>query len=705
MARLLRRIGRDHDQRLVRQWPERNFARTGRNLETATDSRSRLINDAVRAWELLLRGQAREAAALLRSVSDAARGTPSLFDAQFSWAVHNTLAVAYLRLGEQENCVHHHRPQSCLLPIQGSGVHGQREGSRLAARELRLILRESPRDLTSRWLLNVAAMTLGEHPHGLPPEQVVPLSVFDSEGPMGRFEDVATTRGLVAPGLQGGSVMEDFDGDGDVDVMASSYGLDPERDQLRYFRNEGAAGFSDRTAEAGLLGLPGGSNLAQADYDNDGDVDVVVVRGGWVLGALGQQPPSLLRNDGRGRFVDRTEAAGLMFLHPSQAAAWGDYDNDGWLDLFVGLESSRVPTLEVPIYHAITQTPLRPSRLYRNNRNGTFTDVASAAGLAVTGYVKGAAWGDYDNDGRLDLVVAQLYGPTLLFRNTGPDRRGRWRFVEAEALEPRRGMLTWFWDYDNDGWLDLFVTGYSAQAGAYAAGQVAASYLGQPVTVERARLFHNRQGRFEDVTAETRLDRILFGIGGNFGDLDNDGWPDLYVSTGAPDFRALMPNRMFRSDGGRVFQDVTTAAGVGHLQKGGGVSFGDVDGDGDQDVYLVVGGEYPGDGFLDAFFLNPGSTNRWLTLRLQGVRSNRSAIGARVAVRVATPAGPREVHAVVGSGGSFGASTLQQEMGLGAATAVEAVTVRWPSGLRERFDGVAMDAVATLKEGGGHTIP
>jgi hypothetical protein len=705
MVQRLARLGRDHDRRLVAQRPERTLVRNARNLEGASDYRSRLIHDVRRAYDLLLLGQAREAAALLQSASDALRADPRLVNPQFTWTVRQYLAVAYLRQGEQENCVHHHQPQSCLLPIAAAGVHGQREGSRLASRELRALLEENPGDLTARWLLNVAAMTLGEHPGGLPPAQVIPLSVFDSQGPMGRFQDVATERGLVAPGLQGGSVLEDFDGDGDVDVMASSYGLDPERDQLRYFRNEGQGRFSDRTAEAGLLGLAGGSNLAQADYDNDGDVDVMVVRGGGVLDALGQQPPSLLRNDGRGRFVDRTEAAGLLFLHPAQAVAWGDYDNDGWLDLFVGLESSRVPTLEVPIYYPIAQTPLRPSRLYRNNRNGTFTDVAASAGLSVTGYVKGAAWGDYDNDGRLDLALAQLYGPTLLFRNTGPDRRGRWRFVQAEALEPRQGLLTWFWDYDNDGWLDLFVSGYTPEAAAYASGQVAASYLGQPVTVERARLFHNVRGRFEDVTAEAGLDGILFGMGGAFGDLDNDGWPDLYVSTGAADFRALMPNRMFRNAGGRAFQDVTTAAGVGHLQKGGAVSFGDVDGDGDQDVYLVVGGEYPGDGFLDAFFVNPGSAHRWVTLRLRGVRSNRSAIGARVAVRVATAEGPREVQAVVGSGGSFGASTLQQEMGLGDARAIESVTVRWPSGLQERFTGLALDSVAEIKEGSGTALP
>ena len=699
MAERLLRIGRDHDRRLVAQRPEPTLARTARHVTAPRDLRSRLVLDASRAYDLLLLGQAREAAALLQGVKDAALANPRLLDPQFVWVVRSYLAVAYLRAGEQDNCVQMHQPQSCLLPIRGGGVHAAAEGSRLAFREYGDILRENPGDLTARWLLNVAAMTLGEHPQSVPPPLLIPDSVFDSEGPMPRFEEAAGARGIQAPGLAGGSVMEDFDGDGDVDILAASYGLDPGRDQLRYFRNEGGGRFSDRTAEAGLLGLVGGSNLVQADYDNDGDVDVLVLRGAGVQGDLGLQPPSLLRNDGHGRFVDRTEAARLLFLHPSQGAAWGDYDNDGWLDLFVGLQSSQVPSFEIPLYRAFTPTPLRASRLFHNNRNGTFTDVARQAGLDVVAYVKGAAWGDVDNDGRLDLAITQGYGPTMLFHNRGPDARGRWRFTADEGLEPRRSQAAWFWDYDNDGWQDLFVTGSPTAGAAWAAGQVAAAYLGQPVTTERARLFHNENGHLVDVTAEARLDRILFGIGGNFGDLDNDGWVDIYVTTGAADYRALMPNRMFRNAGGRTFQDVTTAAGVGHLQKGAAVSMGDVDGDGDLDVYAVVGGEYPGDGFLDALFLNPGNANHWVTLRLVGVRSNRSAIGARIALRVATPAGPREIHRVVGSGGSFGASTLQQEIGLGQATAIEGLSIRWPSGLTEQIRDVPLDSVLAIREG------
>src|SRR5262249_8750510 len=144
-------------------------------------------------------------------------------------------------------------------------------------------------------------------------------------------------------------------------------------------------------------------------------------------------------------------------------------------------------------------------------------------------------------------------------------------------------------------------------------------------TAEVPRLYRNEGGRFTDVTQAVRLNKVLYAMGGNFGDLDNDGWPDIYLGTGGPDYRALMPKRMFRNAEGRTFQDVTTSGGVGHLQKGGAIAFGDVNNDGAQDIYAVMGGEFPGDTAHRALFINPGFANHWLTLRLEGVQSNRSA--------------------------------------------------------------------------------
>jgi hypothetical protein len=322
--------------------------------------------------------------------------------------------------------------------------------------------------------------------------------------------------------------------------------------------------------------------------------------------------------------------------------------------------------------------------------------------VAVVGLVKGVVWGDYDNDGRLDLFVTRLQAdqPNRLFRNEGPGEDGTWSFrdraAEAGVQGPPVSFPTWFFDYDNDGWLDLFVAGFSGTL-----GDVALEYLGRPHGDQLPRLYRNNgDGTFADVTRVARVDKIMWAMGSNYGDLDNDGWLDFYVGTGAPDYRALMPNRMFRNAGGAFFQDVTASGGFGNLQKGHGVAFGDIDGDGDQDIYQVVGGAYEGDTFQNALFLNPGHGNSWVTLRLEGVASNRAAIGARIMMRVATPAGDREIHATVGSGGSFGGSSLQQEVGLGTATAIRTLTITWPAtGQTDTYEDIGVNRVYRIREG------
>ncbi len=607
-------------------------------------------------------------------------------------AVRYSLAIAYLRLGEQENCVAHHGIDSCLFPIAGAGVHVAPNGSQSAMEQLLWLLERDPENCSLRWLLNLAAMTLGTHPDSVPEAWRIDISRFDSEHPMERFVDVATPAGLDTVGLAGGACMEDFDGDGNLDIVASSWGL---RDNVRFFHSRGDGTFEDRTEAAGLTGITGGLNTVHADYDNDGDIDLLVLRGAW-LGIAGHHPNSLLRNNGSGVFTDVTEEAGLLSEHPTQTAAWADFDLDGDLDLFIGNESSG--------------TELHPSELYQNQGDGTFTDIASAAGVAHIGFVKGVTWGDIDNDGRPDLYISTMASPNALYRNGGADpESGQWRFVDvtkqAGVGEPILSFATWFWDYDNDGHLDLLACSYGSFEES-TLELVALDYLGLPHTDECFRLYRNRgDGTFTNVTKEAGLFRAAMTMGANFGDLDNDGFQDAYFGTGQPDLGTLIPNRMFRNDGGKRFQEVTTAGGFGHLQKGHGIAFGDIDHDGDQDVFAVMGGAYEGDTYANVLFRNPGNDHHWVTLRLSGTRSNADAIGARVRIDVATEAGTRSIHRVVTTGGSFGASSLQLEVGLGTATAIERVVVIWPVSGEQIFTGVALDRPFRLVEGSDAPVP
>ena len=705
MVATLSKLGRGFDGRLVAQQPDLDLARYLRHVHSPRDSRSRLLLEAGEGYSLLVHGDAAGAEQRFREVKQGIGREPSLADDhQLYRLVREYLAIACLRRGEQDNCVMHHTSQSCLLPIRGTGMHSAQSGARDALVEYRELLSESPGNMTDRWLYNVAAMALGQYPDSVPQAWRIDPKVFAPEDSMGRFLDVAPALGLATSGLGGGCVLEDFDGDGYIDVMTSSFGLDPDRDQLRYYHNDANGQFSDRTTAAGLDGLVGGVNLVQGDFDNDGHPDVFVMRGGGLLGQLGRQPSSLLRNRGDGTFEDVTERSGLLFFAPTATAAWADVDNDGWLDLFVGIQSSELASFDLPLYQSIEPAQMIPCKLFHNNRDGTFTDIAPQMGIAVTGYVQGAAFGDADNDGWQDLVVTQRYGPVQLFHNDGGHGGG---FTRSLVLEPNHGTSAWWFDADNDGWLDLFVGGYSLGSASYAAGQVASDYLGLPSTAERPRLYRNRgDGTFDDVTARSGLGRAVFATGGGPGDFDNDGWPDVYVGTGARDYRALIPNRMFRNLGDGRFRDVTTAADVGHLQKTAAVAVGDVDNDGTPDLYATIGGEFPGDVFRNALFLNPGSPHHWVTMRLEGTRSNRSALGARVRIALETPTGERQVHALVSTGGSYGGSTLQVETGLGDARSIAWLEVRWPAtGLVERYAHVPMDRVLRLREGSGTVQP
>ncbi len=604
------------------------------------------------AESLLNAGRNREAQDEFRAVEAVSMAKGGNVAGENRRLLRQRQALCFLREAERLNCLTNHNAESCLLPLRGGGIHREQAPSRAAWGVLTNLLAEFPEDLSARWLLNVTAMTLGEYPGGVPARWRIPESVFASEIPFPRFRDVGVAAGIADNQLSGASVVDDFDGDELLDIVVTSFGL---LDPMRFYRNRGDGTFEDRTRAAGLEGEVGGLNAVQADYDNDGHLDLLVLRGAWNR-EEGRFPNSLLRNRGNGTFDDVTEAAGLLSFHPTQVAVWFDFDGDGWLDVFIGNES--IPGLS-----------RHPSELYRNLGNGKFVEMARTAGVTVGGYVKGASAGDFNGDGRPDLYVSVLGGQNRLFRNDGPrdaarGAAGGWTFTDVAAAagvtEPIQSFPCWFFDFDNDGRDDLWVSGYKITG----VGDIAADYLGLPNPGTRARLYRNRgDGTFGDATKPAGVDRIYHAMGANFGDLDNDGWLDLYLGTGDPDLATVIPNRALRNAGGTRFQDVTTAAGLGHLQKGHGVSFADVDNDGDQDLHEDLGGAMSGDVYPNVLFENPGMGNHWLILRLQGTKANRCALGARVRVDLQEGGQRRQLYRTVGPGGSFGANPLRLEIG------------------------------------------
>ena len=581
------------------------------------------------------------------------------------------LGVAYLHKSEMENGVYSDPGDKCIFPPRPGSKYIHTADSAKAIEYFVKYLEKKPGDIQTKWLLNVAYMTMGEYPAGVPKKYLVPPAVFDSKEAMGRFVDVAPLAGLSLVSMANGLVVDDFDNDGLLDVMISSYNF---CEPLHYFHNNGDGTFTDRAREAGLSKQLGGLNMIQADYNNDGCMDLLVLRGAWEFPVR----KSLLRNNCDGTFTDVTREAGLAEpATRTQAAVWADIDNDGFVDLFVGNEDG-------------------PCQLFRNRGDGTFEDISHSSGVDKIVFAKGVVGADYDNDGYVDFFVSNLYGGNLLFHNNHNRTFTEMAHKAGVQLPDSQSFASWFFDYDNDGWPDLLVNSFF-----FSPDESLRSYLGLAHSAETLKLFRNmKDGTFRDVTAAVGLDKVYSPMGANFGDIDNDGFPDIYLGTGGPEYGFLLPKVLLRNDGGKSFTDVSASAGIADLHKGHGTAFADLRNSGYEDLLTSMGGATPGDAHAFRVFQNPGGGGDWIHVKLVGVKSNRAAIGARIEVTVENQgAGTRAVFRTVSSGGSFGASPLAQHIGLGKRARIVDLEVSWPaSHTIQRFSQVHANQFIQITE-------
>ncbi len=473
--------------------------------------------------------------------------------------MNEALGISYLHRSGIDNNAYRAPGEKCLLPMPAGNAYTKTANSEKAVEYFLKYLEQKPDELEVKWLLNLAYMTLGEYPDKVPPKYLIPPSVFQSAEDVGRFPDVAPFAGLDTFSMAGGIIVDDLENNGRLDVVKSSFDVCA---PMQYFHNNGDGTFTDRAAKAGLADQLGGLNMIQADYNNDGCTDILVLRGGWEVA----QHKSLLRNNCNGTFTDVTAGSGLSVPTATQAGVWVDINNDGLLDLFVGNEAGT-------------------GQLFLNNGDGTFKDISHAAGIDKFAFSKGVAAADYDNDGYADLFVSNLTGPNFLYHNNHDNT-----FTEvaesAGVQGPTRGFATWFFDYDNDGWPDLFVTSYPVSV-----EETARTYLGLPHNASTLKLYRNlHNGTFKDVTAEVGLDKVFMPMGANFGDIDNDGFLDIYLGTGNPSYGSLVPSVLLRNHDGKYFVDVTASSGTGELHKGHGVAFADLENNGNEDIIFEVGG-------------------------------------------------------------------------------------------------------------------
>lgn len=656
------------------------------SMLSATKDPSENLNLAFKkGYTLLEAGREQEATVVFDRIATFVKDVPG----SRKFAIP-ALGLAFMRLAERNNCINNHSAEACIMPVRGKGIHRDKSPAENAIRIFELSLREDPSNLDSRWLLNIAYMLTGGYPGRVPAAFLIPRLDAASKIQVAPFTDIAAGLQIDIKSRSGGMIVDDFNNDGNLDMIVSAWDL---ADPMHYFKNNGDGTFTDISEISGISRFKGGLNIMQTDYNNDGWPDIFILRGGWQGQNTGlEQPNSLIRNNGDGTFTDVTFAAGIFSEHPTQTATWNDFNNDGWLDVFIGNET-------------MSSTAPHPCELYMNNGNGTFTNEAPAMGLNITGYVKGVTSGDYDNDGRADIFISTLGGQKILLHNeTEKGQYVSFKMVSDEsgfANSTYRTFPTWFFDFNNDGWLDIFMCNYEFDRSlSYYAAREALNPSAD--RAGKVMLFlNNKNGTFTDVSKTMDINQTSFAMGSNFGDIDNDGFLDFYLGTGNPSYQSVIPNRLYKNIGGNNFVDVTHAAKLGHLQKGHGVAFADIDNNGTQDIAIELGGAYIGDAYNNALFYNPGQPkNNWIGLKLEGTQSNRQSIGAKITVTITENGKQRMIYREVNSGGSFGSSPLRQSIGIGTAALVNEIKITWPaSGITQTFNDVKPNRFLKITEG------
>ncbi|MGH9672287.1 MAG: FG-GAP-like repeat-containing protein [Bryobacteraceae bacterium] len=527
-----------------------------------------------------------------------------------------------------------------------------------------------------QWLLKTALEGWKDQPPAMPEAARFPAADPPAGEPLFSFTDIAPRLGLDRKDGNGTSAWGDYDGDGRLDLLLAGSGT-----FVALYRNEGAK-FREVTVETGLARVPSSYSLNFVDYDNDGRPDIYLTYNGW----NGPMPNRLLRNTG-GRFEDVSKKSGAADEGDGFVSLWGDLDNDGHLDIVIA--------------NGVLKDGSTP-QVYRNNGDGTFTNRTREAGIVEPAHYGaiGAALGDYDRDGDLDIFFNGLgNAPNRLYRN-----EGGFRFIDVTAKAgvsqpPHNGFVAFLVDYNNDAWPDLLTTSL-APWDAVVEGLTKLFRVPDRGSLhpDAPRLYrNNRDGSFTDATWEARLHYPMGVMGAGVADLDNDGRMDLYFGTGDPQLSRLEPNRFFRNNGDGTFRDLTAQTGFarpGH--KGHGVTFIDIDEDGDLDVYAQLGGHYPGDHVENAFYRNNwGNRGNWLQVDLVPARGNRHAIGTTLVLTSGDLVQHREVK---GSEGFGATGPFRQHFGLGDRKTADSFEITWPGGGGQRLDGIAANRKITVRQ-------
>jgi len=612
--------------------------------------------------------------------------------------INEAYLVAFLREGENRNCALKKSNKSCIYPVKPDAIYKDLFFSKKANSVLLELIKNYPNENSYKWIRSLLDnLTINQRHSYL---------TINSHSKLLPLEDLSTEMGVSNFSNAGAILVDDFNNDMSADLIISSG-----RSSLKYYENRGDY-FVDKSYSSNSSKNHAGFYAISIDYDNDRCLDVLLLRGAWLY-ENGRGGHSLLRGNCKGEFDDVTKKLELAIFEPNQVAVKADFNNDGFLDLFLGCESE-------------VFFKCKP-HLLMNLQGAKFKEMIHTSGIGTEGYIKGATVIDINNDNRMDLIISNMMGTLEFYVNETINNNIKFRKIDS-GVQIIKTFSVMSFDFNNDGLFDVAVSRYvhpyeqnlkflktrldlinlinpTKKLYIETDGLFNRNFLNKTI----ASFFKQDGGRdygisillnkgnekFEEIPLEISKQSIPI-MGSSFGDVNNDGFLDLYLGTGSMEFSALLPNRFLLNVEGKDLIDVTANLELGHLQKGHGIVFHDIDNNGAQDIIINSGGAIESDKFYKQIFMNNNHLGNFIKLIFKGRKSNQFGIGVRVKILTNED---NEIHREVGAHSSFGSTSNELFIGIGKNKKIKKLEITWPTSKNKlTFENVISNKIYMVEE-------